>query len=53
LVFKDYDFSMIIASKLFKKGSLLRAQAAETVGLSKGAFLDLIGKYGVSVLIIL
>jgi predicted HTH domain antitoxin len=46
---KEYDFSMIIASKLFEEGKLSSGQAAEMVGLSKGAFLEVIGKYGVSV----
>ncbi|CAN5457807.1 hypothetical protein BH18ACI1_BH18ACI1_09130 [soil metagenome] len=40
---------MIVASKLFEQGKLLSGQAAEIVGLSKRAFLELLGKYGVSV----
>ncbi len=46
---KDYDFSMIIASKLYEEAKLSAGQAAEMVGLSKRAFIEILGKYGVSV----
>ena len=46
---KDYDFSMIIASKLYEEGKLSSGQAAELAGLSKRAFIELLGRYGVSV----
>ena len=46
---KDYDFSMIIASKLYEDAKLSAGQAAEIVGLSKRAFIEMLGKYGVSV----
>ena len=46
---KDYDFSMIIASKLYEEAKLSAGQAAEMVGLSKRAFIEMLGKYGVSV----
>lgn len=46
---KDYDFSMIIASKLYEEGKLSSGQAAEIAGLSKRAFIELLGRYGVSV----
>lgn len=46
---KDYDFSMIIASKLYEEAKLSAGQAAEIVGLSKRAFIEMLGKYGVSV----
>lgn len=45
---KDYDFSMIIASKLYEDGKLSAGQAAEMAGLSKRAFIELLGRYGVS-----
>jgi len=47
---KDHDFSMIIASKLYEDGKLSSGQAAEIAGLSKRAFLELLGTYNVSVL---
>ena len=46
---KDYDFSMIVASKLYEDGKLSSGQAAEVAGLSKRAFIELLGRYGVSV----
>ncbi|NCP84585.1 MAG: UPF0175 family protein [Bacteroidetes bacterium] len=46
---KDYDFSMIIAAKLYEDAKLSTVQAAEMVGLSKRAFIEMLGKYGVSV----
>ena len=46
---KDYDFSMIVAAKLYEEAKLSAGQAAEIVGLSKRAFIEILGKYGVSV----
>ena len=46
----DYDFTMIIASKLYAEAKLTAGQAAELVGLTKRAFIEMLGKYGVSVL---
>lgn len=46
---KDYDLSMIIASKLYEETKLSAGQAAEIVGLSKRAFIEVLGQYGVSV----
>ncbi len=46
---KDYDFSMIIATKLYQDKKLSAGQAAEVAGLSKRTFIELLGKYGVSV----
>ncbi|MDA3891038.1 MAG: UPF0175 family protein [Salinivirgaceae bacterium] len=44
----DYDFSMMVAAKLYEEQKLSTGQAAEIVGLSKRAFIELLGKYGVS-----
>jgi len=46
---KDYDFSMIVAVKLYEEAKLSSGQAAQIVGLSKRAFIEMLGKYGVSV----
>jgi len=46
----DYDFSMIIATKSYADAKLSAGQAAEIAGLSKRAFVEVLGKYGVSVL---
>lgn len=46
---KDHDFSMIIAAKLYEEAKLSSGQAAQIVGLSKRAFIEMLGKYGVSI----
>ena len=46
---KDCDFSMIVASRLYEDGKLSSGQAAEIAGLTKRTFIELIGRYGVSV----
>ncbi len=45
----DYNFSMLVAAKLYEDQKLSSGQAAEMVGLSKRTFIELLGKYGVSV----
>lgn len=45
----NYDFLMIIASKLYEDKKLSFGQASKMVGLSKRAFIELLGKYNVSV----
>lgn len=45
---KDYDFYMIVAAKLYEDGKLSTGQAAQIAGLSKRAFIELVGRYGVS-----
>ncbi len=45
----EYDYSMIIASKLYEDGKLSSGQAAEIANLSKRTFLELLGRYGVSI----
>jgi len=46
---KDYDFSMLVAAKLYEDSKVSAGQAAEIVGLSKRAFIEILGKYGISV----
>lgn len=45
----DFEIKMIVASKLYELGRLSSGQAAEIAGLSKRAFLEILGKYNVSV----
>ncbi len=45
----DNELVMIIASKLYEDGTLSSGQAADLAGLSKRTFIELLGKYGVSV----
>ena len=44
----DREAKMVLASKLFEKGKLSLGQAAQLVGLSKQAFLEILSDYGVS-----
>jgi predicted HTH domain antitoxin len=44
-----FDINMMVAARLFEQGKLSSGQAAEMVGLSKRAFIEVLGKYGVSV----
>lgn len=45
----DFELKMLIAVKLFEDGKLSSGQAAEIVGVSKRTFIELLGKYNVSV----
>lgn len=45
---KTFDFSVYVASKMYEDGLLTAGQASEMVGISKRAFIEIIGKYGVS-----
>lgn len=45
---KTFDVSVYIASKMYEDGILSSGQAAEMVGLSKRTFIEILGKYGVS-----
>lgn len=47
--FDDKEALMTIASRLYEKGKLSLGQAAELVGLSKQAFMEILGTYGVPV----
>jgi predicted HTH domain antitoxin len=43
------DVKFIIASKLYEQGKLSLGEGAKTVGVSKRTFVELLGKYNVSV----
>ncbi len=45
----DYDYSMILAAKLYEDARLSAGQAAQIAGLSKRAFIELLGKFSISV----
>ncbi len=45
----DWEVTMLVASRLYEKGKLSLGQAAEMAGLSKRAFAELLGRYGVSI----
>ncbi|NLO71857.1 MAG: UPF0175 family protein [Porphyromonadaceae bacterium] len=46
---QDYDFLMAVASKLYQDCKLTLGQASQVAGVSKRTFIELLGKYGVSV----
>ena len=49
-IFTDpFEISMYLASRWYDEGKLSSGQAAEMVGISKRTFIELLGKYGVSV----
>ena len=45
----EFELTMNVAAVLFDRGILSSGQAAEMVGISKKAFLEVVGKYGVSI----
>lgn len=45
----QFEVTMTLAAHLYERGILSSGQGAEMVGLSKRAFIELLGKYGVSV----
>ena len=44
-----FELSMLFASKLFDEGLISTGQGAKMVGLSKRAFIEMLGKYKVSI----
>ncbi len=46
---EEREAKMILASRLYEQGKFSLGQAAELAGLSKRAFMELLGDYGVSV----
>lgn len=46
----DMDAKMLLASRLYEKGRFTLGQAAEMVGLSKKAFMELLVNYDVSII---
>ena len=45
----DKEVLMVLATKFYEKGKLSLGQAAELVGLSKRAFMEILANYGVSI----
>jgi predicted HTH domain antitoxin len=45
----QFELNMLIASKLFDEGLISSGQGAAMVGISKQAFIELLGKYKVSI----
>ncbi len=45
---KQFDVLVYLAAKLYEDGLLSAGQAAEMVGMSKRAFVEILGRYRVS-----
>ena len=45
----QFELSMLLAAKLFDEGLISTGQGAAIVGLSKHAFIEILGKYKVSI----
>ncbi|MDR2135206.1 MAG: UPF0175 family protein [Treponema sp.] len=45
----EFDIKMLLAAKLYEERKLALGYCAELAGLSKRAFVEILGKYGVSV----
>jgi predicted HTH domain antitoxin len=45
----EREAKMLLAAKLYEKGSLSLGQAAELSGYSKRAFMEILGDFGVSI----
>ncbi len=45
---ENHELKMILVTRLYEKGKLSLGQASEMVGLSKHAFAELLGRYGVN-----
>ncbi|NLJ00353.1 MAG: UPF0175 family protein [Bacteroidales bacterium] len=45
---KQFDVSVYLATKLYEDGLLSVGQASEMVGMSKRAFVEILGRYDVS-----
>jgi predicted HTH domain antitoxin len=48
LNFATFDYSVYLGAKLYEDGILSAGQAADIAQLSKRAFIEIMGKYGVS-----
>ncbi len=49
LDWSEADLRLFVAAKLYEAEKLTAAQAAESVGMTKRAFLESIGRFGVSI----
>jgi predicted HTH domain antitoxin len=49
VLLSDFDLKMTLAAKLFEEGKLSSGQAADMIGVSKKSFIEVLGKYNVSI----
>lgn len=50
LEWPDRDIHLLMAAKLFEAGALSMSQAASAVNLSRRAFMEILGRFEVSVI---
>ncbi len=46
----EHSAKMLLAGKLYEQGKLTLGEAAEFVGLTKRAFIEVMGKHGFSII---
>lgn len=46
---EDWELKMMLAAMLYQQGKATGGEAAEIAGLTKRTFLEMLGKFGVSV----
>ena len=49
LDFNETEIKLILAGELYERGKLSLGQAANLAGLTKRAFIEIMGKYGFSI----
>jgi len=47
--FKETELKILLAGELYERGKLSLGQAAEMAGISKRAFIEIMGVYGFSI----
>lgn len=45
----ETEIKIVLAGELYERGKLTLGQAAEVAGLTKRAFIEIMGKYGFSI----
>ncbi|TVQ15102.1 MAG: UPF0175 family protein [Balneolaceae bacterium] len=45
----EHEVKMLLAGKLYEQGKLTLGQAAQLAGLTKRAFIEVVGKYGFTI----
>ena len=48
IALKEHDLVVYISTKLYEDGIITAGQGAEMAGFSKRTFIEILGKYGVS-----
>lgn len=46
---EEFEAKMLFAGQLYEKGKVTLGQAAQIVGISKRAFIEIMGRFGFSV----